>query len=191
MDPKNNIQYLKSHIQNFWQKNNKREFFWRSGPISRAYNNFCVLQIEPEKHENQWVYITLGASEIHSSNHEHLEFFILSPKEYPPHIDTLAMVANFHADPQYGGIYLGKVINIGRSWMEDSICKYFLVSLPYTIGEKFEYLQTDKLRIRFLWLLPITKNEVDYLLKYGQEKLEEEFEKAEIEYLNPNRPSVV
>jgi hypothetical protein len=179
------------HIEKFWHNNKKKEFVWKTGPISKAYKNFSVMEIEPLEKQEEWVYITIGASELHSPNHERLEFFILSPVQDKIHIDTLAMLANFHADFSYGGIYLGRVIEIGRPWMNNSSCEYFLVSLPYTIGKKFEHLQTDQFRIRFLWLLPITKNEADYIRKYNQEKLEEAFEKAEIEYLNPNRSSVV
>ncbi len=179
------------HIDKFWHNNKKKEFVWKTGPISQAYKNFSVMEIEPIEKQEEWVYITLGASELHSPNHERLEFFILSPTQDKIHIDTLAMLANFHADFSYGGVYLGRVIEIGRPWMNNSSCEYFLVSLPYATGKEFELFENDLYKIRFLWLLPITYSESMYALKYGQERLEYKLEEMSVDYLNPQRKSVV
>lgn len=182
---------LRAHVEKFWINNRKREFVWKTGPISNVYKNFSVMEIEPSKQQEEWVYITIGASQFHSPNHERLEFFILSPTQDKIHIDTLAMLANFHTDLRYGGVHLGRVIEIGRPWMNNSLCEYFLVSLPYTMGEKFELFEKDIYKIRFLWLLPITPAEAQYVSIYGQEALENKLEENSVDYLNPQRKSVV
>ena len=178
------------HIEKFWPSSNKREFVWDSGPIRKWFSDFSVCQIEPAKPDDEWVYITMGASEIHAPNNQHVEFFVLSAREEPMLVDTMAMLANLHANPEHS-LCLGKMINIGRPWTRNSKCNHFLVSLPYTLGKDFEWFAKDEIKIRFLWLLPITLSEAEYARINGVEALEQKFEEKGVEYLDPNRQSVI
>jgi len=45
--------------------------------------------------------------------------------------------------------------------------------------------------VRFLWLVPVTKEEVEFKKRNGLEALENEFEKKTLDYVNPLRESVV
>jgi hypothetical protein len=45
--------------------------------------------------------------------------------------------------------------------------------------------------VQFLWLLPITKQEVEFKKKYGLEALEQKFDESAFNYLDPQRKSVV
>jgi hypothetical protein len=190
MKKENGYDLIRGHIDQFWPSTKKTEFSWKSSPISKNLPNFSVCQIEPNSPDGEWVYITIGLSDVHSPNNEHIELFILSPNKDATHTDTLAMVANFHADPKYG-VYLGKTVNIGRPWMRKATCDYFLVSLPYSVEPKFEWLRIENTATRFLWLLPITSAEARYADKFGLDALEKKFEEQGIEYLNPIRPSAV
>ena len=44
--------------------------------------------------------------------------------------------------------------------------------------------------MKFLWLIPVTRAEVERKKELGLEALEERFEEAEFDYLDPHRPSV-
>jgi hypothetical protein len=56
-------------------------------------------------------------------------------------------------------------------------------------GPKLEWL--DEPRVRLLWMIPITEAEVGFKKKHGLEALEEKFEAAQFNFLNPFRPSTV
>lgn len=45
--------------------------------------------------------------------------------------------------------------------------------------------------IRFLWLLPINKEEADYANTFGIELLEERFDNSDFEYWNEKRMSIL
>jgi hypothetical protein len=46
-------------------------------------------------------------------------------------------------------------------------------------------------RVRFLWLVPITEEEVAFKKAHGLDSLEERFESHQFDYLDPYRASVV
>ena len=99
-----------------------------------------VRRITPRGPNGIWVYVTVGAWEATEDDPEGhgTEFFILSPLETPEHVETLAMVANFHADPCYEDLAFGGILEIGRPWVEDSSLDHLLISLPYPYGPEFE-----------------------------------------------------
>jgi len=86
---------------------------------------------------------------------------------------------------------LGHTVNFGRPWLNDSLCEYGLISLPYLDGPSLENLKKGNMTIRCLWLIPITKSEVEFKKQYGLDLLEEQFEKTQFNYLDINRRSVV
>ncbi len=101
------------------------------------------------------------------------------------------MLATFHADNQYH-LDLGSTVNVGRGWLEGSNYDHLLVSLPYPYGPNLETCVINQdLTVRYLWLLPINADENRYLKEAGLEALEQRFDDAEIDALDPNRPSVV
>jgi hypothetical protein len=77
--------------------------------------------------------------------------------------------------------------------MSGSRCEYGLICLPYLDGPALETLGCNAKAsdVRFLWLLPITKEEVSYKKAYGLESLEDRFQQAKLNYLDPMRASVV
>lgn len=101
--------------------------------------------------------------------------------------ELLASVTHYHRTEQRLG--LGHTVNFGKPWLPGSGCTYGLISLPYLDGPKLEVL--EELDVRFLWLLPITPAERDFKVANGLEALEERFEAAGFDYLDPHRRSVV
>ncbi len=101
-------------------------------------------------------------------------------------VDVLAITAHFHQTGHR--LALGHTVNFGTSWLPGSSCTYGLVSLPYLDGPALEV--SEALDVRFLWLIPITKAERDFKVRNGLEALEERFEAAAFDYLDPLRASV-
>jgi hypothetical protein len=54
-----------------------------------------------------------------------------------------------------------------------------------------EHCQVSDGEVRFLWLLPISKDERDFRKAHGTGALEKIFDDRGIEYWNPRRESVV
>lgn len=63
--------------------------------------------------------------------------------------------------------------------------------MPYLDGPELEWLETKSMNIRFLWLIPITEEELRYKKENGLEALENIFEETEFNYIDPFRDSVV
>ena len=65
------------------------------------------------------------------------------------------------------------------------------ICLPYLDGPKLELLEESQGATRFLWLLPLTKEEVSFKKANGLEALEEQLELHQLDYVDPGRDSVV
>jgi hypothetical protein len=64
-----------------------------------------------------------------------------------------------------------------------------VLSPPYLDGQNLEWLEEP--HVRFLWLIPVTEAEVAFKKAHGMEALEERFEEAQFNYLDPFRASVI
>ena len=54
-----------------------------------------------------------------------------------------------------------------------------------------EIMKLKENHVHCLWLIPITKKELDFALEKGLEALENTFETSKFDYLDPHRPSVI
>jgi Suppressor of fused protein (SUFU) len=181
---------LSEHLNKTWAENVKERFTWDLGNIREVLPNFSVIQISPHAEGEPWVYVTFGAWEVICDKSHRKEFFILSPMKNARHVETLTMLASYYACSN-NKIDIGSCIAIGRPWLENSGQDRLLVQLPYPYGPELELCQLNDVLIKFLWVLPISDVEQKYLSTMGLEALEEKFEEQEIDYLNPNRNSVV
>jgi len=182
-------QQLREHLDQFWPDREQKDFQWAIGSITRSLPDFRVIRIGAARRE-AWTYVSSGAWIVRSGHAERFEFVIQSPIEDPIHVETLAMVANFYADPLYN-LHLGSVINIGRPWLNDSTCNHLLVSRPYPFGPAFEHCRLAELSVRLLWLCPLTADEAAFARANGAEELEQRFESAAIDTLDIHRRSVL
>lgn len=179
-----------SHIDAYWTKNRKDFFTWEIGPIQSTVPGFCVCRVRPLHNDDPWVYVSVGASEIATGLDYAVEFLLLAPDEDAQHVETLSIVTYYHATT---GVKLdvGRVIDIGRPWIEGSVCDRLLVSLPYPYGPMLEwFMQGSRQSIRFLWLLPISPTEAQFARIHGVEILEQRFDDAAINAIDPRRPTV-
>jgi hypothetical protein len=181
------------HVANFWPNSVVNEQLQEEGPIHESLPGFRIAVLEPRRSREPYIYATNGCFVAESKEHVKHEFFMISPRRDDSHIQTLTMLATFHADERYR-LDVGKVVAIGDPWMDQSTCDHLLVSLPYPYGgdgPRLEWLRLGDICIRFLWLMPITPREAAYAELNGPEALEEKFDNAKPDYLDPKRLSVV
>ncbi|MEJ1241852.1 suppressor of fused domain protein [Chryseolinea sp. T2] len=163
--------------------------FWYKGPIGKTSLDFCVLEFPPTSDRNMWTYATCCMSSI--SDITPLEVHMFSSIQDQSIVELLTVVASYHQNDSQLDIY--HTVNFGRPWQGKSKCHYGLISLPYLDGPNLEDLIfSDSLkRVKFYWLIPITKDEMEFKKGFGIESLEEKFEESEFNYLDANRPGVV
>jgi Suppressor of fused protein (SUFU) len=181
-----------SHYESIWGKtytahHHTKGPHWKLGP------EFRVLEFPPQGGEDMWTYATVGTSVRPEAGYTHgLELNLHSPDAQAAHVELLTAIAHYHLTGEPVG--LNHTVFFGRPWYPGSSCSYGLLSLPYLYGPKLEWLGEpyDDSSTRFLWLIPITGAERNYVIEQGRaEELEQLFEQNSLNYLDPNRPSVV
>lgn len=176
---------IEAHYARIWAPPSRR-LRWTEGPVHELPPNFAVLAIH--RSEDTTAYATVGMSQADDA--ERLELHVLTrfdPKPNVALVELMTSVAHYHRTGARLG--LGHTVNIGRPWLPGSLCTHGLISLPYLDGPRLEWL--DEPRVRLLWLVPVTAAEVEFKRANGLEALEQRFEAAQLDYLDPRRPSVV
>ncbi|WIN00644.1 suppressor of fused domain protein [Actinoplanes oblitus] len=159
------------------------------GPISDTVPSLRILCLTPP--EGGRLYATVGLWDVTQREGHGLEFLLHAPAADDVHVETLSMVAHYHAG---GGDYtlgLGHTVPIGRPWLPGSQCDHLLVSLPYPWGPDLELCTLPAGHAQVLWLLPITEAEKIYRHAHDLEALEQRLETAAIHPRDPLRPSAV
>lgn len=176
---------IKEHYKNNWSAFS--EYKLEKGLFNELPKEFTVLKFKPRKKRNMWTYATCGMSPEKDINK--IELHIFSGKENDFLIELLAALTHYHNTGSK--LNWGHSVNFGCPWAKDSNCSYGLISLPYLDGEKLENLYVGKLFVRFLWLIPITKEEFEYKKVNGLDALENLFEKNKLNYIDALRESIV
>lgn len=157
------------------------------GPVHELPKGFHILEFAPRAERKMWTYATCGMS-VEQVQHG-VELHLFSPLQSELHVELLTVVAHYHVTGAPLGT--GHTVNFGRPWLGESQSTYGLISRPYLDGPELEEFHWNERLIRCLWLIPITPAERDFKKVKGLEALEEQFEKANFDYLNPARSSVV
>ena len=176
------------HYKDVWQ-NTPVIRKWEKGPIGILPKKFCVLEFSPTERRKMWTYATCCMSEINSSFA--IELHLFSDNQNDSLIELLTSVAHYHITGKY--LNLNHIINFGRPWQDNSLCDQGIISLPYLDGPMLENLSiagSSKI-IKFYWLIPITMNEIKYVMENGINSLEEKFELPSFNYIDIHRKSVV
>lgn len=163
---------------------------WTLGPVGVRLPNLRVRRVAPAAPADPWVYVTIGAWASTAEHAHGYEFVLVSPDENPLHVELLAMVAYFHSDARYR-LDVGSTMDIGRPWAEGSAADHLLVALPYPFGPTLEDLRVADRHVRFLWLVPITNAEAQFVGSKGLEAFEELLERSLFDVADPLRPAVV
>lgn len=186
MDYSPYIQAIIEHYEVVW-KNNSTIHSFKQGPTHELPIEFKVLKFAPTPSRQMWTYATCGMST--QEEQKPIELHIFAKSEQDTLIELLAVLAHYHHTGSK--LTVGDSVNFGRPWWKNSKCEYGLISLPYLDGPSLEWLSKDEIHTQFLWLIPVTKQEVDYKKRCGLDALEDKFEASSFDYINPLRDSVV
>jgi hypothetical protein len=179
---------LDHHVSAFWPNNTQEAFTWDKGPISDRIPGFHVRRVTPNAATEPWVYVSIGASTV--VNKYGNEYFILSPIESARHIETLAMVAHFQSfEAHTAGV--GDTLNIGHPWLHDSPFDHLVVTMPYPYGPNLEIAPKSANDARFLWLVPISAAEAEFIRNSGFDRFEDLIEESEVDVIDPHRRDLV
>ena len=160
---------------------------WGKGPRQELPEEFTVFEFPPSTTRTMWTYATACMSQ--PDDESPVELHLFSPQSSQAHVELLTAIAHYHRNEVQLG--LGHTVNFGRPWMPGSQCDHGLISLPYLDGPDLEILELDNNTVHFLWLIPITKDELEFKKQNGLEALEKEFDRHEFNYLDPMRDGVV
>jgi hypothetical protein len=183
---------LDAHVHSHFAGHRVESLTWDSGPIYQRVPGFRVHAIAPgPRGSNAWTYVTAGCWQAAHQDGHGLEF-VLATRGFTMHaVELLARNAYFHAGPEDQRLDLGHTVNLGEPWLPGSACDHGLISLPYPWGPELERCDWVGGHARLLWLLPITEAERDFKVEHGLEALENRFQAARLDFLNPDRASVV
>ena len=177
---------IRKHLVEFFAGHKHTEHIWTLGPAQEEFPHLRIVEFAPGPKSDLWIYTSIGAWKAQES--PRLEFLIIGPKQDQRHVELLSMTTWYHG---HHGLGHGHTLPIGEPWLPNSECNYLLVSTPYPFGPSLEICNVEDWHVHILWLLPITSAERDYKVQHGLEELEQQFEKAELEYWEPKRSSVV
>lgn len=160
---------------------------FNKGPIHELPAGFVILEFAPRQGRAMWTYATCCMSQ--ESDKLPLELHMFSAEESEEPVELLVATAHYHRTGSSLG--LGHSVNFGKPWIDESRCDHGLISLPYLDGPKVEnmILAGGKI-VKFYWMVPVTRTEVEYKKANGLESLERKFEAAKFNYVDPHRPSV-
>lgn len=180
-------QLIKEHYEKNWKI--KPEIKHLSlGPIHQLPLDFCILEFAPPSDRDMWTYTTCGMAQPYDSHK--IELFLFSPEQDEGLVELLTVIVDYHRNKSSLGLH--HTMNFGRPWLKDSKCDYGFISLPYLDGDALELLNiSEDTHIHFFWLIPVTKQEVEYKKAHGVDALEEVFEKSGFNYVDRLRDSVV
>lgn len=159
---------------------------FRAGSISELPGGFAVLAFAPHGNRKMWTYATGCMSQ--EDDTEPLELHIFCAERDDSIAELLTATAHYHRTGHRLAIW--DTVNFGRPWPVSSLCDHGLLSLPYLDGPALEWFSLEGSRIRFLWMIPVTRMEVAFARKEGIEKLEERFESSKFNYLDISRLSL-
>lgn len=180
---------VKEHYSSVWGRSPRSERRLRRGRIHELPDAFTVLEFAPTGTRSARTYATCAMSQ--PGDEERLELHMFGPsagKTGASLVELLTITAHYHRTGARLG--LGHSVKFGRPWLPTSACDHGLISLPYLDGPRLEWVRIAGAATRFLWLIPITSAEVELKRREGLDALEERFEAAQFDYLDPARPSV-
>lgn len=152
-------------------------------PINGLNPEFCVVKFPATQERELCIYATLGmSSEVDETP---VEIYMYCVAENDRIVSMLYDLAYHHKTVNQ--IVENYTIEFGYPWYEGSNCDCGLISPPYIDGPEFEECGN----ISCLWLIPVTKQEVDFKLEYGLESLEQKFSDVELNYMHYFRDSAV
>jgi hypothetical protein len=158
------------------------------GPTDKLHQDFVVLEFPPNNKHQMFCYCTIGMSADGFEN-DTIELFVYAPRADEILVELLTVCASYHRNNR--PLDLHHTVNIGQPWLDNSKCGHGFISLPYLDGQELGNFEFNDQKINCYWFIPITEEERDYKIKAGVEALEQLFEDKQLDYLNPERESLI
>jgi hypothetical protein len=177
---------IKSHYYENWQRESNI-YYWDKGPTEKLPHDFRILEFPPTSKRGMWTYATCGMSQ--NDDNEGVELHIFSSNQDSGLIELLAAVAFYHRNTE--NLNLNHTVNFGKSWQGNSKCTHGLISLPYLDGPQLEDMIFEDKTVKFYWLIPITRDELEFKKANGIEALEAQFDNTNFNYLDADRQSII
>ena len=184
---KNYTETLKHHYETYFGKTGK-QLKLDYGPTEKLHSDFYILEVTPNDRHSMFCYCTVGMSADRIDDNL-VELVLYSPRPDNTIVELLTFCASYHRNKLPLNIH--HTVNVGQPWLDKSKCDHGFISLPYLDGEELELFSFGGQTIHCYWFIPITEKERDYKANNGCEALEQLFEEKKIDYLNPNRDSLV
>ena len=179
---------LRAHVRHFFPQNEIVELP-AGGPIAASNPHFGVLRVAPVAPTDLWTYFSIGAWAARPDQQPGVEFVLTVATDEERAVDLLAMSAYYHEEHP---LEWGQLVPIGEPWLTGSSCGEFLLSTPYPFSPDMQTCHVDdERRVDFLWLLPVTDAESEYMDANGQEALESRFDEIGLEYWDVARASAI
>jgi len=180
---------LDAHVGRFFVGHGARTVPFGLGPIQKVVPGFRVIKVDPGPRVGLTTYISVGAGFPVAADGSSLELVTTAAEPDERHVELLAMATHYHLTGERLG--LGHTFPIGEPWVAGSTLDHMLVSLPYPYGPDLELFHLDEHVVHLLWLLPITKSELEHKRIHGLDALEALFDAAPLKYWDHKRKSVV
>ncbi|WP_121632895.1 suppressor of fused domain protein [Tropicibacter alexandrii] len=158
--------------------------------MSGTLPGFHVLQIGPGPQTSGWAYVTQGLCQTTLADGDGLELCLVSPEPDARNVECLFMLGDYLVE-KVSTVHFGQTFDIGAPWLS-GLMTHLLLSKPYPFGPDLEIAKRPSGYVHHLWVLPIHKAEADFLHECGDlDALEDRFDVAGIDYLDPWRAAVV
>ena len=180
-----------AHYRTVWPGDPIESVHWTPGPLPSRLPELHIAKIPPSSTDESWKFATVGAWRATHQEDHGLEFVAAAGTYDSSLLLRLGMTAYYHAGPPENRLGAGHTLSIGEGWIEGSPLDALLVSLPYPWGPKLEHCLLKDRHIQVLWLLPIYEVERQFIKTNGLEALEQRFDDAGFNYLDPFRPPVI
>ena len=180
---------FREHVESFFEGHRVERREFSRGPIQDVAPGFHALVVSPGPKTGLWSLISVGGVLVTKKDRPPIEFLIVAADDRPAYVERLAMTVHYHHTQTLG---LGHTLPLGEPWVPESTLDHALISLPYPYGpdlERFPFGADEHGHI--FWILSITAAEREFKKEKGLEALEERFDRAELQYWDVARHSVV
>lgn len=166
---------------------------WR---ISTPSNDVQVIKTTPGYISDANIYVSLGLSNSpyplrNSGRHVRCELFFILPGEcdflhIPSIIEDVVTVME-----KSGTAFLrGDVIGPKGELFEGHDFTSLYVAPPFLLPDESYGFMIEGEEVLFMWLVPITTAECEFVRQYGWERFEDRLEEMEVDVINIDRNSV-
>jgi hypothetical protein len=142
--------------------------------LLRDFPEVRILVFAPSHSRNFWIYATLGLSEVGMGTESLPEAHVYAEQESE---DSVLALSAFFEYPSE--IHFGMIFPLEKN--PSSKHTHLLATFPYPDGEGFPEIFSEEKEILFLWLLPITDAEVEFIRENGYPAFEEKYLENESE----------